>query len=121
MPRREKPAGTQGREGSVVLQLLFAARCRVRGFELDFRPHDPRARWPARSGTVRREKTSAGVGRDEFGRQERAGSIVNTQAKAGERHEKSPKNLMRVLGGQASSSQFFRDRRPIYRKTKVCA
>ncbi len=40
MPRREKSDGIEGRERSVVLQLVFAARCRVRDFQVDFSAHD---------------------------------------------------------------------------------
>ena len=38
----------EGRERSVVLQLVFAARYRVRNFELDLRPDDSRTPRPAR-------------------------------------------------------------------------
>ena len=66
MPRREKSDGTEGRERSVVLQLVFAAGCRIRDFQLDFPAHDSRTWRPTRPGAVRSEKTSTRVGRHEF-------------------------------------------------------
>src|SRR5215471_15764081 len=66
MSRGEKPHGSEGGKGGVVLQFLCDTRRRLRGFQFDLAAHHTRARWPSRVRAVCSKETPAGVGRHEF-------------------------------------------------------